>query len=35
MARYYVANDNQFRKAAKVLLNAWAKIRLPTWLTNI
>lgn len=25
MARYYVANDNQFRKAAKVLLNAWAK----------
>ena len=25
MARYYNANDNQYRKAAKVLLNAWNK----------
>lgn len=25
MSRYYVDNDNQFRKAAKVLTNAWVK----------
>lgn len=25
MARYYMANDNQFRKAAKVLSTAWVK----------
>lgn len=25
LARYYVANDNQFRKASKILMNAWIK----------